>query len=334
MQKHFLRGFWKTIKKPCFVLAPLYDVTDAPFRKIISTYGKPDVMFTEFISSDGICSLNKRSPSDHCWTVRQKLIYSPTERPVVAQLFGSDPQKYKGAVAHIKELGFDGVDINMGCPEKNVIKCGAGSGLIKTPALAQEIISACKEAGGSDFAVSVKTRIGFDTLDVFDDWIGSILDAEPDALTLHLRTMKEMSLVDAHWNDGFLEKALKIRRDKNKSTLIIGNGDIKNLEEARNKVETHGIDGVMIGRGIFGKPWLWTEQEPSLSDQIEILQHHLVTFHEIFQGQKYHIMKKHFQAYLTGFPHVSQYRVRLLESNTLEEGLVILDEIRRISSII
>jgi len=333
MQNHALRGFWKTIKKPCFVLAPLYDVTDAPFRKIISTYGKPDVMFTEFVSSDGICNLNKKNATDHCFTVRQKLLYSPTERPIVAQLFGSDPQKYKVAVAYIKELGFDGVDINMGCPEKNVIKCGSGSGLIKTPSLAQEIIAACKEEGGSDFAVSVKTRIGFDTLDVFDDWIGSILDAEPDALTLHLRTMKEMSLVDAHWNDGFLEKALKIRGDKNKSTLIIGNGDVKSLEEARKKVETHGIDGVMIGRGIFGKPWLWAEQEPSLSDQIEILQHHLVTFHELFRGQKYHIMKKHFQAYLTDFPHVSQYRVRLLESNTLEEGLGILDEIRRIASI-
>lgn len=321
-------GFWNSIKRPCVVLAPLYDVTDPPFRKIIAKYGKPDVMFTEFVSADGIVAT--QLPKKKETLIAHKLKYSEEERPIVAQIFGCNPEKFKLATEYIKSIGFDGVDINMGCPERTVTRHGAGSALFKTHSLAQEIIAACKEGGGPDFPVSVKTRIGYESYDPndFSDWVRALLDAGPDALTIHLRTMKEMSLVPAHWDDNVIERAVDLRNMMDKPTLILGNGDVKTLEEARYKAHLYGIDGVMIGRGIFGKPWLWTETEPPFRKQIEILIEHLKTYNELGSGENnYHVMKKHFTAYLSDFPGAKSYRTKLMESATLEEGLSILDEL-------
>jgi tRNA-dihydrouridine synthase len=188
-----MRGLWANIKKPVFVLAPMANVTDAAFRRVIAKYGKPDVMWTEFVSADGLVyseQSRKRLLID--------LLYHESERPIIAQLFGSDPKKMQEATQLVHELGFDGVDLNMGCPDKAVVGQGAGAALIKTPLLAQQIINACKKAV-VNFPVSVKTRIGYDSADDLTDWIRAILDVEPDVLTVHLRTKKELSLVPAHW---------------------------------------------------------------------------------------------------------------------------------------
>src|SRR3989344_4405451 len=228
-------NFWLRLKKPIFVLAPMLDVTDAAFRHSIAELGKPDVIFTEFVSADGLCSPGRPR-------LIRMLEYSEIERPIVAQIFGSRLDKIEEAARFIATLGFDGIDINMGCPVDKVINQNSCSALIRDPALAQAVVAAAKKSG---LPVSVKTRIGFNEVEI-ERWIPQILEAEPAALTIYLRTVKERSKVAAHWE--LMKRIVEIRDEKKSSTLILGNGDVKSLAEARQKVEETGCDGVMIGR--------------------------------------------------------------------------------------
>ena len=242
-------GFWKKLKKPIFAMAPMANVTDAAFRRIIAKYGKPDVMFTEFVSCDGLMSVG-----------REKLLvdfmFTEAERPIVAQIFGSKPDNFYKTALLIQELGFDGIDINMGCPDRNIEKQGAGAALMKNPKLAQEIIRETKRGAGK-LPVSIKTRIGYNK-NILSEWLLALLETEPAAIILHARTRKEMSSVPARWE--VIADAVRIRdgydNTKNK-TLILGNGDVKDLADAEEKIKATGADGVMIGRGIFGNPWLF-----------------------------------------------------------------------------
>src|SRR3989344_3701420 len=234
------RGFWDTIKKPIFCLAPIADVTDCAFRQIITKYGKPDILWTEFVSVDGLCSPGKEK-------LLIDLRYSENERPIIAQIFGSKPENFEKVARMLSEMGFDGIDINMGCPVKKILNQNSCSALIRTPELAKEIILATKRGAGN-IPVSVKTRIGFSKIEV-DTWIPIILETEPAALTVHLRTVKEMSQVPAHWE--VMKRIIEIRDQLKSKTLILGNGDVIDLKDAKKKVEETDCDGIMLGRAIF-----------------------------------------------------------------------------------
>ncbi len=229
------------------------NVTDAAFRRVIAKYGKPDVMYTEFVSADGLCSAGRDA-------LLVDFKYTEAERPLIAQIFSAKPDKIFEAAQLIQKLGFDGIDINMGCPDKNVMKQCAGAALIKTPDLARELIRAAK-AGAPNLPLSIKTRIG-DTRNTLAEWLPVILEEKPAAVIIHARTRKEMSKVPAHWET--IKEAVDIA--KGSGVLIVGNGDVLNLAHARERVAETGCDGVMLGRAIFGNPWLFTETTPTIKE--------------------------------------------------------------------
>jgi nifR3 family TIM-barrel protein len=281
------KGFWGKLNKLIFALAPMADVTDVAFRMLIAKHGKPDVMWTEFVSADGLAM----APEEGRKKLLLDLKYTEEERPIVAQFFTSSPEL---AV----ELGFDGIDINMGCPDRSIEKQGAGAAHIKNPELAREIIRAAKEGAGN-LPVSVKTRIGYNKPEL-ESWLPEILKEEPAAVTIHARTRKEMSKVPARWE--FVKNAVEIRNELGKETLILGNGDAMNLEDARTKALETGCDGVMLGRAIFGNPWLFAGgKQPELKERLRVLIEHTHLFEELLGGVKnFAIMKKHFKAYVKG----------------------------------
>lgn len=332
-----MKNFWATLPKPIFVLAPLANVTDAPFRRLIAKYSKPAgpaVFWTEFVSADGLV---KASPEGKAKLMRD-LVYSEEERPIVAQLFTSTPEHMEQAAALCQELGFDGVDINMGCPDRTIEKQGAGAKLITTPELAVELIAAAKR-GAPNLPVSVKTRLGYNK-DVLEEWLPKLLSAEPAALTLHARTRKEMSKVPARWER--IKRAVDIRNELGSKTLILGNGDALDLEDARKKAAESGADGVMLGRAIFGRPWLFNDESP-LADQrssdlpagaqsasgpdlmlikrrLAVAVEHTKLFEELLGDIKnFAIMKKHFKAYVEGFPGAKELRMELMEAQDAAE---------------
>lgn len=312
-----MQSFWDTLPKPFFVLAPLANVTDAAFRRMIATYSKPggpDVMWTEFVSADGLCFADEAG--------RQKLLldllYSEAERPIVAQFFTSNPETMEKAAALAQELGFDGIDINMGCPDKSIEKQGAGAKLITHPDVAREVIRAAKR-GAPNLPVSVKTRLGYNK-DTLDTWLPVILAEEPAAVTVHARTRKEMSKVPARWER--VARAVEIRNEMQSKTLIIGNGDCADMADARERVALSGADGAMLGRAIFGKPWLFAapENSHSVETRLRIAVEHAKLFEELLGDIKnFAIMKKHFKAYCEGFPGAKELRMRLMETQNSKE---------------
>ena len=234
-------GFWKKIKKPVMVIAPMSGVTDEPFRLMFLKYGKPSAFWTEFVSADGLFSRGRA----YCLGV---LKHSPKERPIVAQIFGSDPVNFEKTASLISELGFDGIDINMGCPDNGIEKQGAGSALIKNPALAVEIIRATK-LGAGKIPVSVKTRIGYSKNEI-SEWLPAILKEEIAVLTVHFRTRDDLYYKPANWE--LAKEVVKLRDKYSPKTLILGNGDVKSLVEAKKLIKENGLDGVMIGRAVVG----------------------------------------------------------------------------------
>jgi tRNA-dihydrouridine synthase len=244
-------GFWSTLPKPFFALAPLADVTDAAFRRIIATYGKPHILWTEFTSADGLCA-----PAPE--PLLRNLLYTEAERPIVAQLWGATPETMQEAAAAVAAMGFDGIDLNMGCPDRRVEKRGGGAALCQHPVLAQALLRAAKRDAGA-VPVSVKIRLGYARNDIAT-WLPALLEEEPVAITIHARTRQEKSDVPAHWEA--VAQAVGIRHALDSSTYIIGNGDVQDLSEARQKARETACDGVMLGRAIFGNPWLFNAQRP------------------------------------------------------------------------
>ncbi len=313
------RGFWDKLKKPIFALAPMANVTDAAFRSIIAQNGKPDVMWTEFVSVDGLLSVGKEK-------LMVDLKYSEAERPIVAQIFGSKPEKFEEAAKMLVQMGFDGIDINMGCPVQKVINQASCSALIRVPAIAQEIILATKRGAG-DVPVSVKTRIGFNKIEI-DTWIPALLATKPAALTVHLRTAKEMSKVPAHWE--LMPKIVEMVKalPEEDRPILLGNGDVLTLADAEQKVRETGCDGVMVGRGIFGNPWMFNRENPiekvSIEDRMRAMLAHTKLFSDMFVpkaetktlpagGKRFEVMKKHYKAYVNNFDGASALRVKLMD---------------------
>ena len=294
------------------------DVTDAAYRRIIAKYGKPDLMYTEFVSADGLAM----APEEGRKKLLKDLEFFESERPIIAQFFTSNPEHMKKAAALAKELGFDGVDINMGCPDQSVVRQGAGACLIKTPALARELIAAAKEGAGG-LPVSVKTRLGFNK-DELEEWLPHLLKAEPAHITIHARTKKEMSKVPARWER--VKRAVEIRNELGSKTLIFGNGDLKDLADARKRVSEAGADGAMLGRAIFGNPWLFSEHAPTLEEKLRVMVEHTRLFEELLGEYKsFNIMKKHYKAYVNGFIGAAELRGKLMEAPNAESVAKIID---------
>jgi nifR3 family TIM-barrel protein len=247
------------------------------------------------------------------------LLFSDEERPIVAQFFTSNPEMMEKAAALAQEMGFDGVDINMGCPDRSIEKQGAGAKLILNPKRAQELIAAAKR-GTPKLPVSVKTRLGYNK-DVFEEWLPALLEAEPAAVAVHARTRKEMSKVSAHWDR--VKRAVEIRNEMKSSALIIGNGDLKDLDDAREKMKETHADGAMLGRAIFGRPWLFSdssEYEGDVEKKLAIAVEHTRLFEKLLGDIKsFAIMKKHFKAYVEGFPGAKELRMELMETKNATE---------------
>lgn len=314
-----MHGFWGRLTRPFFIQAPMEDVTDAAFRRHIASFGRPSVMFTEFTSADGLVLAPEKGQE----VLRAKLMYSEGERPIVAQLFTSVPERMEKAAAIVADLGFDGIDINMGCPDKAVEKSGCGAALIKNPDVARELIRAAKR-GGKGIPVSVKTRMGYNS-DEMDTWLPVLFAEEPANLTLHLRTRKEMSLVPAHWD--VASRLVEIRDRVSPQTLVTGNGDVTDLNDAREKARQTGVDGIMLGRAIYGNPWLYADRAtpPTPEERIKALVEHIRLFDELLgKTSNYATMKKHFKAYISGWDHAKDLRVQLMETTNAAEALALL----------
>ncbi len=271
------------------------------------------------------------------------LKYTGNQRPIVAQLWGRSPLKFEEAAKIIASLGFDGIDINMGCPQDKEIKIGACASLIKEPQLAMEIIKFTKKGAG-DLPVSVKTRLGYSE-NIIGTWLRHLLSAGPAAITVHGRTKQEKSKVLADW--GAIGEAVVIRdemfpqnphpspspRGRGKEVglrpLIIGNGDIKSRQEGLQRVKESGVDGVMVGRGAFGNPWFFRldSYQPNIKERLSVMLEHAELFNDILGGQKsFFIMRKHFKAYCSGFNGAHELRAKLLSAKDLEETRLIVSE--------
>lgn len=309
-----MKNIWQKLKKPIFILAPMDDVTDTVFRQIIDDLAPPDLYYTEFTSVDGMASEKGREP------VTRRLQFTKKERPLIAQIWGNDPDLFYKAAQTIKEMGFDGIDINMGCPVKDVVRRGMCSGLINTPELAAKVIQATKEGSGG-LPVSVKTRIGMKVIQT-EDWLSHLLKQDIAALIVHGRTVKEMSNVPAHWDE--IGKAVELRNKLAPKTLIIGNGDITSYEDGLQKVKEYNLDGIMIGRGIFKNLWIFDKKGkiPNLTIEQKLTQllKHTRLFVKTWGDKKsFAILKKYFKIYISDFEGAAELRAQFMETSSLEE---------------
>jgi len=316
-----MKNFWTELPKPFFILAPMEAVTDVVFRHVINGAGRPDVFFTEFTSSAGYCSPKGRH------STRGRLTFTDDEQPMVAQIWGNDPEQFKEMTMGLKEMGFAGVDINMGCPVTNVASKSCGSGLIREPALAAKLIAAAKESG---LPVSVKTRLGFTHLDEWRDWLTHILEQDIVNLTIHLRTRKEMSKVAAHFE--LIPEIKKLRDEIAPHTLLTINGDIEDREQGEELVKKYKVDGVMIGRGVFHNPFAFESEkrEHSREELVGLLNLQL-DLHDKYSAEleprKFDPLKRFFKIYIRNFDGASELREQLMHTKTTDEVRNILSSL-------
>ncbi|WP_142427522.1 tRNA dihydrouridine synthase [Enterococcus durans] len=311
-------NFWAALPKPFFILAPMEDVTDVVFRHVVKEAGAPDVFFTEFTNSDSFCHPDGKE------SVRGRLTFTEDEQPMVAHIWGDKPGFFKEMSIQLAEMGFKGIDLNMGCPVPNVAERGKGSGLILRPEVAAELIQAAK-AGG--LPVSVKTRIGFTQQSELDDWISHLLKQDIANLSIHLRTRKEMSKVAAHWE--LIPRVVELRDALAPQTLITINGDIQDRQMGLELAEKYGVDGIMIGRGIFKNPFAFEKEarEHSSEELIALLRLQLDLQDQYAQIIPRSITGLHrfFKIYVKGFPGANDLRVQLMNTKTTDEVRTILD---------
>lgn len=314
-----MNTFWHRLPRPFSILAPMEDVTDVAFRELIRVSGRPDVFFTEFTSIDGLLSKGREK-------VAQRLLYCESQRPIVAQIWGTSPERYCRAAQELALLGFDGIDLNMGCPVSKITKAGACSALIENPSLAREIYIASKE-GAAGVPVSIKTRLGFRDWRT-EEWSTTLLELAPPAITVHGRIAKQLSKKACRWDE--IARVVELRNTISPHTLIVGNGDVFSQAEIHEKHQQHGVDGVMIGRGVFQNPFIFQSDGrefgvlPS-TEKIRFLQHHMQIFDAFWRGQKpYAVLKKYFKIAISNFDGASDLRAKLMETNSSQEGLQIL----------
>lgn len=314
-------NIWEKLKdtKKFSVLAPMEDVTDTVFRQVlIHINSKPDLFYTEFTNLEGLFSKGLQE-------VAHRLKYTDKETPLIAQVWGLSPFLYEKGAKKIKEMGFDGIDINMGCPVDKVIKRGACSALIKNPILAKEIIESTQQ-GADGLPVSVKTRIGFNEVQI-EEWIGHILTTKPNALIVHTRTVKDLSKVPARWKE--MKKVVKLRNDISPNTVLVLNGDISSLDLGESLADEYGFEGFMIGRGVFSNPWVFNRgvdiNNVTVKERIDLLRYHIDLFRDTWGNEKnFSILKKYFKIYISRYSGANEFRAKLMECNSYDEALRII----------
>lgn len=311
--------FWNNLPHPFFVLAPMETVTDVVFRHVVKQAAAPDVWFTEFTNATGWAHAGDKA-------IGGRLVKTNDEQPIVAQLWGSDPEAMALLSQHCATLGYDGIDINMGCPDASAVKSGGGAGMIRTPERAYEMIAAAKTAG---IPVSVKTRLGYSRVDEWEAWLRGILEQDVAMLTIHLRTKKEMSKVPAHFE--VIPDIKKLRDEVAPGTLLVINGDIRDRNHGLELVDTYGVDGVMIGRGIFANPHAFSEssERKSKAELIDLLHLHLDRYDEYSQLTKrpFETLKRFFKIYIRDFDGASDLRDKLMHTKSTDEVRAILETV-------
>ena len=325
MSRGIFGGFWHKLAKPIIGLSPMDGVTDAAMRFITAKYGHPDVMFTEFVTAEGMAMIDKGRVK-HPEMILKAFRYDEVERPIVGQIFGKDPDAFYVAAKKVMELGFDGVDINMGCPSKSVTDNGAGAGLIENQPLAQRIIEAVREAVEEKVPVSVKTRIGTSAPD--QSWWEFLAGQSLAVVTMHGRTFKQLYQGLADWEA--LAVAAKIIRQN--GTIFLGNGDAESRIKAEGLSNKYGTDGVLIGRGAQGNPWVFDPnfQFPILNFKLkmQLAVEHARKYEELFPGESFLPMRKHLAWYARGFDGASELRQKLVQTNSADEVRQLIDYFR------
>lgn len=310
-------NFWDQFQDGFTCLAPMEGVTDIAFRQVVAKAARPDIFFTEFTNVNSYSS-EKGRPN-----ALERLRYEPSEQPIVAQIWGKTPEMFMETVQAVKDLGYQAVDINMGCPERHVVATGGGSGLIRTPELATQILRAAQSIGG--ITVSVKTRLGYSRVDEWRSWLSALLNEHPAALTVHLRTKKEMSKVDAHYE--LIPEIVALKNELSPETKLIINGDIKSAADAQKFIE-QGANGIMIGRGVFQNPYCF-EREPkehSREELLGLMRYHL-DLYEKYDLHPYDPLKHFYKIYINNFPGASDLRAELMQTKTIAEARAIIDKL-------
>lgn len=307
-----MKNFWKELKKPFFILAPMEDVTDIVFRKVIDKAAAPDVYFTEFTNSDSYVH------SKGIESLRGRLKFDEDEKPIVAHIWGDNPEHFRKMSIDLKTMGYDGIDINMGCPAVNVVRHGRGAGLILRPDVASDIIKAAKTGG---LPVSVKTRLGHQSVNEWREWLTHLLKQDIANLSIHLRTKKEMSNVDAHWD--LMPEILKLRDEIAPNTLITMNGDIADYQMGIKFHEKYNVDGIMIGRGVFHNPFAFDKKSSDRSsmEHIELFKYHLDLYDKYVLEEP--MLKKplhrFFKIYIRYIPGANKLRTALMDTKSTNE---------------
>lgn len=308
--------FWKQFQPGFTCLAPMEGVTDIAFRQVVAKAARPDIFFTEFTN---VNSYNSDKGRHNALDRFQTL---PSEKPIVAQIWGTKPEFFTETAQALKQLGFEAVDINMGCPDRHVVATGGGSGLIRTPELAKEIIRATKMAG---LPTSVKTRLGYSRVEEWRDWLTNILTEHPDALTVHLRTKKEMSKVAAHYE--LVPEIVALKNELSPETVLIINGDIETPADGQKFIDM-GVDGIMIGRGVFHNPFCFekTPREHSREELLDLMRYHL-DLYDKYELAPYDPLKHFYKIYINNFPGASDLRAKLMETKSTAEAREVLQKL-------
>lgn len=314
-----MTNFWDELPRPFFILAPMEAVTDVVFRHVVSVAARPDIFFTEFTNASSYCS------EKGIHSTRGRLAFTPDEHPMVAQIWGNKPEEFAQMSRGLAGMGYKGIDINMGCPDKSVVKGGAGSALICNPDLAAQLIASAKEGG---LPVSVKTRLGYSKTDEWRDWLTHILKQDVVNLTIHLRTRKEMSKVDAHYE--MIPEIKKLRDEIAPQTLLTINGDIRDRQHGEELVKEYGIDGVMIGRGIFHNPFAFeTEKREHNREELLGLLRLQLDLHDKYSEElgprNFDPLKRFFKIYVREFSGASELREKMMHTKTTDEVRALLD---------
>lgn len=313
-------NIWDKLAPPFFVLAPMDDVTDTVFRQVVGDCAPPDLYFTEFVNVDALQSKGREA-------THKRLRFSEKEHPIIAQVWGLNPENFRKSAAEIAEMGYNGIDLNFGCPDKNVVRNGACSAFMKPEnrERALEIIQACRE-GAPSLPLSVKTRLGFNDVDL--TWHEILLKQTLNALTIHGRTRKQMSKVPADWS--VIGRIAEMRSSLSPATKIIGNGDVLNKQHGRELAEKYGLDGIMIGRGVFQDPFIFADDSPwgqySKQQRIDVYTKHVKLFAKTWaqNERKIHTLNKFCKIYIQGFPGAKELREKFMAAESTDELLELL----------
>ena len=314
-------NIWESLKKPFLILAPMEGVTDIVFRQVIASAGRPDLFYTEFTNVSSYASEKGRA------NALERLETAPTDSPIIAQIWGKNPEHFSETTQALESLGFSGIDLNFGCPDKHVNKAGGGAAMIKTPELAVECFRNAVKS--TNLPVSIKTRLGWSNVEEYKTWLPTLLAEHPAALTVHLRTKKEMSKVPAHYE--LISEIIKLRNEISPETKLIINGDIKNRRHALELHEQYPeVDGFMIGRGVFENPYCFTTHEATKDELIKLLKMHLDLYEEYEKTHShipYEALKHFFKIYINNFPGAKDFRAKLMETHFVSEARELIENL-------